>query len=104
MQCNNPISIKHLDTKKGKKINKILYFIDFLRIHYPNSLAKYGIDLKEKENNIEVLDIIGINNNMYYNNHVDYDRVYELLINDFRNLKLGLITLEFPEDKNKNEN
>ena len=86
------------------KDDLILYFIDFLRIHYPNSLAKYGIDLKEKENNIEVLDIIGINNNMYYNNHVDYDRVYELLINDFRNLKLGLITLEFPEDKNKNEN
>ena len=81
------------------KDDLVLYFIDYLRSHYPNSFSKYEIDLKEELDNIEILNKIAKKNNYYYKDHYDYERVYELIINDFRSLKLGLISIEAPNEE-----
>ncbi|MCR5422240.1 MAG: ribosome biogenesis GTPase YlqF [Bacilli bacterium] len=81
------------------KDDLVLYFIDYLRGHYPNSFTKYDIDLKEELDNIEILNKIAKKNNYYYKDHYDYERVYELIINDFRSLKLGLISIEAPNEE-----
>ena len=81
------------------KDDLVLYFIDYLRDHYPNSFTKYDIDLKEELDNIEILNKIAKKNNYYYKDHYDYERVYELIINDFRSLKLGLISIEAPNEE-----
>ena len=81
------------------KDDLVLYFIDYLRNHYPNSFNKYEIDLKEELDNIEILNKIAKKNNFYYKDHYDYERVYELIINDFRSLKLGLISIEAPNEE-----
>ena len=44
--------------------------------------------------NIEILNTIGKNKNLVRNKEVEYERVYELILNDFRNIKLGRITLD----------
>ena len=74
------------------KDDLILYFIDFLKQYYPNNLSYYNVD-KEMDN-IEILNTIGKNKNYIRNKEVEYERVYELILNDFRNLKLGKITLD----------
>ena len=81
------------------KDDLVLYFIDYLRNHYPNSFNKYEIDLQEELDNIEILNKIAKKNNFYYKDHYDYERVYELIINDFRSLKLGLISIEAPNEE-----
>ena len=52
-----------------------------------------------ENDNIEVLNKIAKKNNFYYKDHYDYERVYELIINDFRSLKLGLISIEAPNEE-----
>lgn len=85
------------------KDDLVLYFIDYLRNYYPSSFSKYNINLLEEIDNVKILDYIGNAKGMYYNNHADYDRVYELIINDFRDLRLGNISLERPKNE-ENEN
>lgn len=74
------------------KDDLILYFISFLKQYYPNALQFYNVD--KDTDNIEILNIIGKNKNFIRNKEVEYERVYELILNDFRNLKLGRITLD----------
>ena len=75
----------------------VLYFIDFLRENYPDSFKeRYGIDLKEELDNVKILDDIARDKNFLRNKYSDYERVYEMIINDFRSLKLGNITIERP--------
>lgn len=81
------------------KDDLVLYFIDYLRSHYPNSFNKYDLDIQEELDNIEILNKIAKKNNYYYKDHYDYERVYELIINDFRSLKLGLISIEAPNEE-----
>ena len=78
------------------KDDLVLYFINFLREKYPLSFNKYNINLKEELDNVEILDKIASNHGLLYKGRSDYDRVYELIINDFRSLKLGLISIESP--------
>lgn len=78
--------ILHLD-------DSILYFLDFLRTYYPQSLInRYEIDISMS--NLEVLDHIGKKRGLIKNNEVLYERVYDVILNDFRNLYLGKITLD----------
>lgn len=74
------------------KDDLILYFIDFLKKYYPNSLSLYNVT--KEEDNIEILNTIAKNKNFIRNKEIEYERVYELILNDFRNLKLGRITLD----------
>lgn len=80
------------------KDDLVLYFINFLRKKYPLSFNKYNINLTEELDNVEILDKIAKTNGFLYKGRSDYDRVYELIINDFRSLKLGLISIEAPGD------
>ena len=74
------------------KDDLILYFISFLKEHYPNVLEYYKVN--KDMDNVEILDVIGKNKNYIRNKETEYERVYELILNDFRNLKLGRITLD----------
>ena len=80
------------------KDDLVLYFINFLREKYPLSFNKYNINLTEELDNVEILDKIAKTNGFLYKGRSDYDRVYEFIINDFRSLKLGLISIEAPGD------
>ena len=61
-------------------------------------LEKYNIEQGEKP--LDILDNIAIKKGYLLNNkEIDYLRVSNLLFNDFRSGKLGLITLETPEER-----
>lgn len=61
-------------------------------------LEKYNIEQGEKP--LDILDNIAIKKGYVLNNKdIDYLRVANLLLNDFRSGKLGLITLETPEER-----
>ena len=74
------------------KDDLILYFISFLKEHYKEALSYYGVN--EEMDNVEILNVIGKNKNYIRNKEVEYERVYELILNDFRNMRLGKITLD----------
>lgn len=74
------------------KDDMILYFLSFLKENYKESLKLYNVT--SDIDNIEILNIIGKNKNFIRNKEIEYERVYDLIINDFRNLKLGRITLD----------
>ena len=50
-----------------------------------------GYNVEEVEDNIEILDSIMKKRGIHRD---DYDKCYELLMNEFRNAKLGRITLD----------
>lgn len=85
------------------KDDMTLYFIDFLKKEYKENFVKrYDLNDEVLEDNIEVLNYIARKSGFIHNGRIDYERVYELIINDFRSLKLGCITIERPISE-KNE-
>ena len=72
--------------------------IQFMKKHYPGVLAeKYSIE--EVEDPYVCLGKIAESRHcLLKGNELDYSKAAILLIDDFRNGKLGRITLEFPED------
>ena len=85
------------------KDDMTLYFIDFLKKEYKENFVKrYDLNDEVLEDNIEVLNYIARKSGFVHNGRIDYERVYELIINDFRSLKLGCITIERPISE-KNE-
>ncbi|MDD3712051.1 MAG: ribosome biogenesis GTPase YlqF [Candidatus Izemoplasmatales bacterium] len=73
-----------------------LFGIEYLKKHYPESLEKrYGIDLTALVDNIEILDAIGKKRGcLVSGGEIDYDRVYNLFLNDLRNGLLGRMSFE----------
>lgn len=73
-----------------------LFGIEYLKKHYPQSLEKrYGIDLTSLSDNIEILDAIGKKRGcLISGGEIDYDRVYNLFLNDLRNGLLGRMSFE----------
>lgn len=85
------------------KDDMTLYFIDFLKKEYKeNFMKRYDLNEEVLEDNIEILNYIARKSGFVHNGRIDYERVYELIINDFRSLKLGCITIERPISE-KNE-
>lgn len=74
------------------KDDLILYFIDFLKEYYPNALSLYNVSVEDE--NLEILNKIANDKKYIRNKEIEYERVYELILNDLRNLKLGRITLD----------
>lgn len=74
-----------------------LELIDFLQSHYTGKLAeRYGIE--EQEDRVKVLEeIADVRACRLKGNELDYEKAANLILDDFRNGKLGRITLEFPE-------
>ena len=76
-----------------RKEDMIFYFLDFLKKYYPTNLAnRYNVSIDE--DNLNILDTIGKNRGYIKNNIVDYEKVYEAILGDFRSLRLGRITLD----------
>lgn len=74
------------------KDDLILYFLTFLKENYPQALDYYKVS--KDMDNVEILNEIGKNKNFIRNKEVEYERVYDLILNDLRNLRLGRITLD----------
>jgi len=76
-----------------RKEDMILYFLDFLKKYYPSNLVdRYNVNIDD--DNVLILEKIGRNRGFIKANEVDYEKVYEVLLTDFRSLRLGRITLD----------
>lgn len=74
-----------------------LELIAFLQDHYKGTIAaRYSV--KEEEDKVKVLEEIAeARSCRLKGNELDYEKASGLILDDFRNGKLGRITLEFPE-------
>ena len=77
-----------------------LFGIDYLMQYYPVNLEKrYGIKLDELDTKIDILDAIGRRRGcLIGGGEVDYERVYNLFLNDLRNGQLGRLSFERTEE------
>ena len=76
-----------------RKEDMILYFLDFLKKYYPSNLVdRYSVNVDD--DNVSILEKIGRSRGFIKANEVDYEKVYETLLTDFRSLRLGRITLD----------
>ena len=74
-----------------------LSLLDYLRQEYPKALAtRYGID--EDGQTVTILSRIAVSRGCFRKGEeLDYGKAARLLLDDFRQGKLGRITLEYPE-------
>lgn len=86
-----------------QRVEIALDFIDFIQENYPGKLSEmYGIDEAQKDT--EVLEQIGkVRKCMKKGDEVDLEKAAALLLDDFRNAKLGTISLEFPDSPVQDE-
>lgn len=76
-----------------QKEDVIFYFLDFLRENYPQVLTeKYNLNLEMS--NVEMLDKICISKNLLTNREINYENTYSAILTDYRNLRLGKLTLD----------
>jgi ribosome biogenesis GTPase A len=80
-----------------QRVEIALDFIDFMTECYPKKLSElYGIDESKKD--VEILQSIGeVRKCLKKGNEVDFEKAAALLLDDFRNARIGKISLEFPE-------
>lgn len=80
-----------------QRVEISLDFIDFMLENYPGKLEGfYGV--KEEGTDVEILEGIGkIRKCLKKGEEVDLEKAAALLLDDFRNARLGKISLEFPE-------
>lgn len=74
----------------------VLYFLDFLRNSEYKQLFEDRYSVSLDEDNVSVLDKMASDRAWKRNGYSDYERVYDLILNDFRSLKLGHISIERP--------
>ncbi len=74
--------------------------IALLRKKYPEAISnRYSIEIGDEDENWQVLEKIGIARGFKKKGgDVDLDRSAKILLDEYRGGKLGLITLELPED------
>ena len=77
----------------------VFYLLDELKTYYPGNISQRFVgqeDLAyEQQDNIEILQAIGISRGMYINkDEIDEHQVMLLILNEFRNKKLGKVTLD----------
>jgi ribosome biogenesis GTPase A len=74
------------------------FLLEHLIQHYPKALMnRYKIDVSEYDSTLETLEAIGRKRGcLARGGDVDYDKTYEIFLNDFRKGKLGLVSLELP--------
>jgi ribosome biogenesis GTPase A len=78
----------------------VLYGIDYLKKYYPDALNKrYKINTQELDAPLAILDQIGKNRGcLISGGEIDYDRVFNLFLNDLRNGELGRMSFERVSD------
>jgi len=75
-----------------------LFAMGFLQQRYPEKLAeRYGLESLEDEP-IQLLETIGAKRGCLVRGGVDYTKAGEVLLNDLRSGKFGLLSLESPGD------
>ena len=74
----------------------VLYFLDFLRNSEYKRLFEDRYSVSLDDDNVSVLDKMASDRAWKRNGYSDYERVYDLILNDFRSLKLGHISIERP--------
>lgn len=81
-----------------QRVEIALDFIVFMTEHYPGHMNQlYGIEETAKET--EVLKEIALTRKcLKKGEEVDYEKAAALLLDDFRNTRLGTISLEFPAE------
>lgn len=82
-----------------QRVEISLDFIEFMRKNYPGKIASfYGVE--ETEDSSAVLRQIGeVRKCLKKGDEVDFEKAAALLLDDFRNARLGKISLEFPEEE-----
>lgn len=77
----------------------VIYALDFLKINYPDRLKeRYQLD-ELSDNNIEILNDIGKKRGCFLpGNKINYDKVIDIILYEIRNVMLGKLTLETPND------
>ena len=79
-----------------RKEDMILYFLDFLKKYYPDNLVnRYNVSASD--DNVLILDKIGQSRGFIKSGDVDYEKVYETILTDFRSVRIGRITLDYEE-------
>ena len=75
--------------------------IEYLKNHYQGILAdRYQVD--ENEDKVKILEQIALNRNCKMKgNELDYEKASKIILEEFRNGKLGKISLETPEEETK---
>jgi len=75
-----------------------LYAISVLKVNYPDRLIKrYGFDTVEEEP-VDLLEELGRSRGCLSKGGVDFNKTGELLLNEIRTGKLGLLSFELPSD------
>ncbi|MFA8437524.1 ribosome biogenesis GTPase YlqF [Pueribacillus sp. YX66] len=76
-----------------------LFLLKHLHIHYPERVQERYRLLELPDDTLALFDAIAMKRGfLMTGGHVDYDRTAEMLLREFRSLKLGSITLENPGD------
>lgn len=82
-----------------------IYLIEYLKANHLDQLNNlYKIDIKKDDENISIMEEIAKKRFKLIAGDYDYESVIKLLIQDFRNQKFGLITLDQYEDYFVDEN
>lgn len=73
-------------------------FAGFMKNRYCDNLEKrYGISVSEETEKLEILNMIAESRNCYRKGtDIDYHKTADIILDDFRNGRLGKITLEIP--------
>ena len=78
-----------------RKEELVFYLLKYLRKYYPNNLLeKYNIDIKENEEEFDCIEYVTSFLKKYNIKNEDYDRVYDMILNDFKNARIGKISLD----------
>ncbi|TCT16982.1 ribosome biogenesis GTPase A [Natranaerovirga pectinivora] len=79
--------------------------LGYLKVHYNEFLVKrYGIEINSEMDNPTILSKIAEKRNLIKTgNELDLDRAANIILEEYRNGKLGRITIEKPEDIEANE-
>lgn len=73
-------------------------FLEYMLLKYPSSLTeRYGIKIESDDDRVSVYDKICYKRGYFFSkDDPDYERCAKAVLDDFRNLKFGRITLERP--------
>ena len=87
-----------------QSVELALDLIEFLTASYPGILGKtYSVD--ESEDSVAILNAIAVSRGcLKKGNELDHDKAAFLLLDDFRNARLGKISVENPQDGENNGN
>ena len=78
-----------------RKEELVFYLLNYLRTYYPNNLLeKYKIDIKDNVTDFNCIEYVTEFLKKYNIKNDDYDRCYDIILNDFKNARIGKISLD----------